>query len=89
MKEYPLELESSGSDTYIVMSRGHHDLAEFARLAKAEYPTWNLGGAEHKWCKTVPCHTGEFSSYYVFVKEGTRGAWPATYMWECGEGWDL
>ena len=24
---------------------------------------------------------------YEFVKEGTRGAWPATYCWEYGEDW--
>jgi hypothetical protein len=88
MIEYPLHIESCGSDIYIVMSRGHHDLAEFTALAKKKYPTWNLGGAVHKWCKTVPCHTGEFTSCYAFVKEGTRGAWPATYMHEYGEGWD-
>lgn len=88
MKHYPLDIESCGSDVYAVMSRGHHDLVEFAALAKKEYPHWHLGGAEHKWCKTVPCSTGEFTSYYAFVKEGTRGAWPATYMHEYGEGWE-
>lgn len=29
MKTYPLEIESVGSDTYIAMSRGHHDLDLF------------------------------------------------------------
>ncbi|MEA3169392.1 MAG: hypothetical protein QOI97_2340 [Pseudomonas sp.] len=26
---YPLAVESVGGDTYIVMSRGHHDVREF------------------------------------------------------------
>ena len=29
MKPYPLDIESVGEDTYIVMSRGHHDVREF------------------------------------------------------------
>ncbi len=29
MRKYPLEVNSVGSDTYIVMSRGHHDLRGF------------------------------------------------------------
>ena len=81
----PLEIESVGSDTYIVMSRGHHDLAEFMRAAIEQYPDWSLGGPIHKWCKSVPDRSGEFSMRYAFVPEGTRGAWPATYCWEYGE----
>ncbi|MEH6483087.1 MULTISPECIES: hypothetical protein [Pseudomonas] len=89
MKTYPLEIESVGSDTYIVMSRGHHDLEQFMIAALAEYDDWNLGGPEHRWIKTVPCRSGEFSSLYMPVKEGTKGAWPATYCYEYGEGWKL
>jgi len=85
MSKYPLEIESVGSDTYIVMSRGHHDLAEFIAKAREEYPDWYLGGAEHKWCKTVPDRSGQLACRYAFVEAGTRGAWPATYAWEYGD----
>ena len=84
-QKYPLEIESVGSDAYIVMSRGHHDIAEFMRAAVEKYPDWALGGPIHKWCKSVPDRSGEFSMRYAFVQEGTRGAWPATYCWEYGE----
>lgn len=84
MKSYPLEIESVGRDTYIAMSRGHHDLELFMREAVKECPDWFLGGPEHKWCKSVPDRSGEFSSRYVFVEQGAKGAWPATYCWEFG-----
>ncbi|WP_289140904.1 hypothetical protein [uncultured Pseudomonas sp.] len=88
MRKYPLEVNSVGSDTYIVMSRGHHDLREFMVEAVKDYEGWNLGGAVHKWCKSVPDRSGEFDTRYVFVDEGTRGAWPATYAFEYGEGYE-
>lgn len=86
-KHYPLEVQSVGSDTYIAMSKGHHDLEVFMAEAVKECPDWFLGGPQHKWCKTVPDRSGEFAHRYVFVDEGTRGAWPATYCWEFGEDW--
>jgi len=82
MKTYPLEVESVGSDTYIVMSRGHHDLEEFMVKAVEGFHGWFLGGPKHMWCKTTPTRGG---LAYNFVKEGTRGAWPATYCWEFAE----
>ncbi|WP_122252642.1 hypothetical protein [Pseudomonas savastanoi] len=87
MKTYPLEIESVGSDTYIAMSRGHHDLEVFMAEAVKECPSWFLGGPAHKWVKSVPDRSGEFSMRYVFVEAGTRGAWPATYCHEYGEGY--
>lgn len=87
VKRHPLDVESVGGDTYIVMSRGHHDLDEFMREAVKQYPDWQLGGPVHKWVKSVPDRSGEFAIRYQFVKEGTRGAWPATYCWEYGEDW--
>lgn len=83
--DYPLDIISVGSDTYIVMSKGHHDLNGFIESAREAYPNWLLGGAEHKWCKTVPDRSGEFDSRYVFVEPGTKGAWPATYCYENGD----
>lgn len=85
MRTYPLEIESVGSDSYIVMSRGHHDIAAFMKAAVEAYPDWRLGGPEQVWCKTTPTRDGW---RYNFVKEGARGAWPATYCWEYGEGWE-
>lgn len=83
--KYPLEVESVGSDVYIAMSRGHHDFEEFMAAAVSEYSGWFLGGPQHVWVKSVPDRTGEFTSRYVFVEKGARGAWPATYCWEFGE----
>lgn len=85
MNQYPLEVESVGSDTYIVMSKGHHDFEEFMREAVKEYSGWFLGGPSHHWVKSVPDRSGQYSMRYVFVPEGTRGAWPATYCSEYGE----
>lgn len=85
MKAYPLEVESVGSDTYIVMSRGHHDLCEFMAEAVEQFDTWHLGGPVHVWVKTTPGNA-TYDSIYSFVKEGTRGAWPATYCDEYGVG---
>lgn len=85
--KYPLAVESVGSDTYIVMSKGHHDPAEFMREAVKEFESWNLGGPVHRWCKSVPDRSGKYDTRYAFVSEGTRGAWPATYCHEYGEGY--
>lgn len=84
MRNYPLEVESVGDDTYIVMSRGHHDLSEFMREAVEEFPGWALGGPQQVWCKTTPAPGGW---RYSFVDESVRGAWPATYCWEYAEDW--
>jgi len=85
MKTYPLEVESVGEDTYIVMSRGHHDIDAFMTEVIKGFDGWNLGGAKHVWIKTTPAKGGW---NYNLVKEGTRGAWPATYCWEYGEGYE-
>lgn len=77
--QHPLDVQSVGSDQYIVMSRGHHDLEAFMAEAVKHFHGWFLGGPKHVWCKTTPTNEG---SAYNFVKEGTRGAWPATYCFE-------
>lgn len=86
MKNYPLDLRSVGEDTYIVMSKGHHDIQEFMRQAVTEYPSYALGGPEHVWVKTVPGR-GTYDCFYHIVPQGTRGAWPATYCWEYADGY--
>ncbi|WP_369991232.1 hypothetical protein [Pseudomonas xanthosomatis] len=83
-KQYPLDVQSVGSDMYIAMSKGHHDLEEFMKVAVAEHPCWSLGGPAHVWIKTTPGH-GTYDCMYNIVPQGTRGAWPATYCWEFGE----
>ncbi|MDH4430905.1 hypothetical protein QEP21_11225 [Pseudomonas shirazica] len=82
--QYPLDVLSVGEDTYIVMSKGHHDLDQFMTAAINRYPGWALGGPEHVWIKTTPGH-GTYDRMYNIVPQGTRGAWPATYCWEFGE----
>lgn len=77
-KAYPLEIENVGEDDYIVMSRGQHDPHEFMKAVRRDYD-WPLGMPTHRWVKKTPKRDG-FS--YHFVKEGTRGAFPATYAHE-------
>ena len=85
MKSYPLDVESVGSDTYIVMSRGHQDFDEFMKACMVHYHDWNLGDPQHVWVKTTPAKGGW---NYNIVDKGTRGAWPATYCWEYGDNYE-
>ncbi|MBV2128204.1 hypothetical protein [Arsukibacterium indicum] len=82
MKHYPLEVYNAGHDEYIVMSKGHHDPDEFMAAVRAQGYDWPLGNPVHKWVKCVPDSTGDYSHIYVFVKQGTRGAFPATFACE-------
>lgn len=82
MKKYELDIENVGNDTYILMSRGHHDINDFMNKCKEEYETWRMGNPQHVWCKTVPCNNGTYACLYVIVDQNTKGAWPATYCWE-------
>jgi hypothetical protein len=79
---YPLEIENVGDDTYIVMSRGHHDPHEFMRKVREEGFDWPLGMPTHRWVKRTPAKDGAHACWYNFVEEGTRGAFPATYAHE-------
>ena len=87
MKNYPLDITSVGEDTYIVMSKGHHNLSEFMRAAVESYPSWKLGSPQHVWIKTTPSK-GTYASLYNIVDKGSRGAWPATYCYEYGDDWE-
>jgi hypothetical protein len=80
--KYALEIQNCGSDTYIVMSKGHHDPHEFMKQVRIDGYDWNLGNPEHLWIKATPCKTGEFHMNYNRVKKGVRGAFPATYSFE-------
>lgn len=83
MKKYSLEIENTGHDTYILMSRGHHDFVDFMK-AVSEYKNWPMGFPEHVWYKAVPCNVEElgFTCFYRIVPKGTRGAFPATVTHE-------
>ncbi|WP_196161008.1 hypothetical protein [Reinekea sp. G2M2-21] len=81
-KKYPLEVQNVGGDTYIVMSKGHHDPDVFMAQVLEDGYDWPLGKPEHVWVKTTPCNTGDYRCYYNIVSQGTMGAWPATYSWE-------
>lgn len=81
-KSYPLEIENVGGDTYIVMSRGHHDPDEFMRAVRAEGYDWPLGNPTHHWMRTVPTRKAGYTCIYAFAEQGQRGAWPATYAHE-------
>jgi len=78
-KSYPIEIENAGDDTYILMSRGHHDPHEFMRKAREEGYNWPLGMPTHHWVKMTPVRGG---FRYHFVDKETRGAFPATYAHE-------
>lgn len=79
---YPLEPFSIGEDTYVVISKGHHDIHEFMRKVREDLCDWPLGVPEHIWMKTTPSRNPEYTCWYQPVKEGTRGAWPCTYVRE-------
>ncbi|KVD52493.1 hypothetical protein WM11_25760 [Burkholderia ubonensis] len=46
-KTYPLDIQNVGDDTYIVMSKGHHDVHEFMRQVRADGFDWPLGMPKH------------------------------------------
>lgn len=81
-KLYPLEPFSVGEDTYIVISKGHHDVHQFMKAVR-EHWNWPLGMPIHIWMKTMPAPKGSgYRCWYQPVPEGTLGAWPCTYVHE-------
>lgn len=82
-KTYPLKIENVGEDTYILMSRGHHDPHEFMRQARADGYDWPVGMPKHYWTKRIPAAPSSgYTCHYVIVDQGTRGAFPTTYAHE-------
>lgn len=80
---YKLDVENVGEDTYILMSRGHHDVHEFMRAVRAEGYTWPLGMPTHEWMRAIPAPKDSgFRCLYVEAKPHSRGAFPATYARE-------
>lgn len=79
---YPLEIENVGEDTYIVMSRGHHDPHEFMRAVRESY-SWPLGFPTHEWMRAIPAPKDSgYRCLYVEAKPHSRGSFPATYARE-------
>lgn len=79
---YPLSVENVGEDTYILMSKGHHDVHEFMRAVRADYQ-WPLGMPTHEWMRAIPAPKNSgYRCLYVEAKPGARGAFPATYVRE-------
>lgn len=81
-KQYQLVPISIGDNTYTVISKGHHDIHEFMQAVRQSID-WPLGVPEHIWMKTMPAPKNSgYSCWYQPVKQGTRGAWPCTYVTE-------
>lgn len=86
-KTYPLHVENWGDDHYMLVSKGHHDIAEFKEKSLEEYEsiaeslTHSECPCEHLWYKRIPQKDG-YTAYNVPVPEGTRGCFPATVWWE-------
>lgn len=79
---YPLDIENVGDDTYIVMSRGHHDPHAFMRAVREAGYDWPLGVPTHHWVKATPCRCGQHTKHYALLDKPVRGAFPATYAHE-------
>lgn len=85
MKKYELGIVAVHSeDQRIYMSKGHHSTEDFLK-ALEEYGE-DMDGftvPEYHIVKKVPApkHSG-YSFLLSFVKEGGRGSFPATYVWE-------
>lgn len=79
---YPLDPVSVGEDTYMVMSKGHHDPYKFMRAVREHY-SWPLGFPTHEWMRAIPAPKGSgYTCLYVEAKPGSRGAFPCTYTRE-------
>lgn len=82
MKAYPLKVENVGEDTYIVMSRGHHDPHVFMAEVRKHH-AWPLGFPTHEWMRAIPApRNSGFKCLYVTAQPNARGAFPATYARE-------
>lgn len=81
-KGYALDVENVGEDTYILMSKGHHDVHEFMLAVRADY-SWPLGMPTHEWMRAIPAPASSgYRCLYVEAKPQSRGAFPATYARE-------
>lgn len=84
--KYPLELENWGDDTYLVVSRGHHDLNLFKKHVNEEYDSFGnfFEVGYHTYFKAIPSNSIYSNCLYIQCSKNTRGAFPATVA---QEGW--
>lgn len=82
--QYPLELENIGGDSYLVISRGHHDLQLFKEKVLEEYAGFGnfFTDAYHCYYKATP--RDGYSAWYTPCSSHVRGAFPVTVA---QEGW--
>ena len=80
-KKYNLEVENVGSDSYIVMSKGHHDEHVFMKEVRKCGYRWPLGMPKHVFIKVTPDNV-EGGVNYNIVDKSVKGSFPATYSWE-------
>ena len=78
MTKYPLKIENIGENTYMLMSRGHHDFESFMDKVKEAYPNWPMGMPEHLYYKAVPTRREGYHCVYVPCSKNTRSAFPVT-----------
>lgn len=76
-KTYPLKIENVGEETYMVMSRGHHEKHTFMEAVREAGYDWPLGAPLHLWYKATPNNETGGSTYNEVTKDA-RGCFPAT-----------
>lgn len=80
-RKYPLDLVCLHTDEdKVLMSKGHHDHAEFLTACEKWHggPLQGWGNVTHSWGRTVPDSTGEYQFLMLPAKPHARGAYPVT-----------
>lgn len=82
VRRHPLKVECLYTDdTKTLMSKGHHDPAEFRKACEFWNggPLTNWGGKiRHTWGRTVPDSSGDYKFLCLPAKPHARGAYPMT-----------
>jgi hypothetical protein len=78
------DLKSIGEDTYLVYSRGHHDIEDFTKYVKEEYSEWGdfFSAAYHHYYRKIG---NQYGTWYDPCFSWERGAFPVTVA---QEGWE-
>ena len=84
VRRYPLEVGCLYTDdTKTLMSKGHHDPAEFRTACEfwngGPLTRWG-GKIRHAWGRTVPDSSGDYEFRVWPAEPHTRGSYPATTM---------
>ena len=81
VRPYLLDVrDCGGDDVATLMSKGHHDPAEFMKACEEWFggPLQGWGKVRHGWGRTVPDSTGEYKFLMLPAKPHARGAYPTT-----------